>query len=264
MASGPADYPVFRQEVAYWDARLGGRWRLGEYFGLATLVNLCLLPATLLFFPGLLAAYAVFDEILLLAVILPASVLVVRERQAGTWSLLRATPMTSLQLATAKLAGLLYLGWEGASYLVGARWLGTLFTIPLLVLIALMPGSELPGPLAAGLVLAYALFIVRPRLNLLFGGSLGLMASTFGRSASGAMILSGLLAWPLLLAYLWLQHWYVGAVNPGEWLGGGVLAGVLAQVFAWLLPMGAITLARALLAPLFFVVAALRISQLHE
>jgi hypothetical protein len=264
MAFGPGAYPVFRQEIAYWDARLGGRWRLGEYFGLATLANLCLLPATLLFFPGLLAAYALLDEALVLAAILPASTLVVRERQAGTWSLLRSTPLSSLQLAAAKLGGLLYLAWEGAAYLTGARWIGTLFALPLLLLIAFLPGTAPPAPMLPLLVLAYFLFVIRPRLNLLFGGALGLMASVFSRSSSGAMILSVLLAGPLSLLYAWLILWYARTLGTAEWLGEGVLAGVLAQAFAWLVPMAAVTLGRAMITPLLFALAVHGMGRLEE
>jgi hypothetical protein len=264
MAFGPGTYPVFRQEVAYWDARLRGRWRLGEYFGFATLVNLVLLPATLLFFPGLLAVYALLDEALVIGASLPAATLVVRERQAGTWSLLRSTPMTTLDLAAAKLGGLLYTAWEGAAYLTGARWLGTLFALPLLLLVAFLPGTAPSITSLVVLALAYALFAIRPRLNLLFGGALGLMASVFSRSTTGATILSILLTGPLSLAYAWLILVYARMPNTSEWLGEGVLAGVLAQALAWLAPMAAVTLGRAVVTPALFALAVHGMGRLQE
>ena len=110
-------YPIYRRELLHWDARLGGHWRLGEVFGMLTLASLCLLPATIIIFPALLAVYAILDEFIGLCVALPASMLIVREREAHTWSLLRATPFTGTQIAIGKLSGLFYQVWEG----VGSR-----------------------------------------------------------------------------------------------------------------------------------------------
>lgn len=270
LTVGPGTYPVFRQEIAYWDGRLGGRWRLGEYLALLSLANLCLLPATLLFFPNLLVLYAILDELLVLAVMLPASILVIRDREAGTWNLLRVTPLSSMQLARAKLAAVLYLGWEGASYIVKARWLGTLFTAPLFVLVVLLPGSRLAGahapPLAAAAVLAaaYLLFVYRPFINLLFGGAFGLAASTLSKTRAGAVTLSVLVAIGGALAHTGFMFWYGSAANAGDWLGEGVLAGVLEQAFARLLPTGMVALARLLLAPALFWAAVHRVGRQGE
>jgi hypothetical protein len=52
LVQGRSRYPLFRQELAYWDARLGGRWRIEEAFAVVTLGNLCLLPIALLIYPN--------------------------------------------------------------------------------------------------------------------------------------------------------------------------------------------------------------------
>jgi hypothetical protein len=108
----------------------------------------------------------------------------------------------------------------------------------------------------------YLLFIYRPRLNLLFGGALGLAASTLSRSRTGAMTLSVLATGPLLIIYVGFVVWYVRSVATGDWLGQGMFAGVLAQAFAWLVPMGVVALGRLLLTPLMFALAVHRIGRL--
>jgi hypothetical protein len=270
MTAGQTTYPLFRHELFHWDERLGGRWRLGEVFGLLTLASLCLLPATLIMFPLGLLAYALLDEVLGLLTALPAAALVVREREARTLSLLRATPLTSLEIATGKLAGLLYLAWEGASYLVRARWLGTLLALPLLGLMLTLPD---PSPLAAGrpagwvvggLLLVYVLFIYRPLLNLLSGGALGLAASTLASSTSRAVALAMIAAGLLSLGSGGLLFGYARLSDLGGLFSDSVLGGALAEIFIWLIPLGAVTLGRGLLVPVFLGLAVHRLERISE
>ncbi len=263
-------YTLFQQELAYWDRRLGGRWRLDEGFALLTLANLCLLPVALLIFPGLFLLYALLDEVLGMLITLPAALMVVRERESQTWGILRTTPISGLQIATGKLSGLLYLVWEGVSYMVQARWIGTLQAAPIF---ALMLSLSNPFPLAAGqpvwltagvLLLAYGLFIYRPYLNLLYGGCLGLAFSTTARTTSEAISLTMLVTSATLIM---AGGWLAASVYAGQLpliFSESVLAGRLEQVFVWLLPLAALTLLRVLLIPACLAFAAYRLHRLSD
>ncbi len=270
LAHGQVSYPVFRYELSYWDKRLGGRWRLEEAFVLLTLGNLCLLPIALLIFPALLALYAVLDEVLGLLLAVPAAALIVREREEGTLSILRATPLSGLQIAVGKLAGLLYLVWEGASYLVIARWVGTLLALPLL---ALMLVSKNPFPLAqtqpvglvgVGLVVVYLTFIYRPQFNVLYTGALGLAASTLARSTREAIGLVMLPAGALSAAALGVLIWFYRVGELNSLFSESVLADHLHRIFIWLVPLALVTLVRLLLTVVCFGLAAHRIDRLTE
>jgi hypothetical protein len=261
-------YPIFRRELAHWDQHLGGRWRLEEIFALFTLVNLCLLPAALLIFPWLLLVYALFDEALGLFIILPAALLVVRERERGTWSVLRTTPAEHAEVVTGKLGGLLYLVWEGATYLVRARVFGTLLALPLF---ALMLTLENPFPLAAGfpawlglgiLVLSYGSFLYRPLINLLCGGALGMAASTMARSSTGALTLAVLFTAATLTLTAALVLISVPLHGSAALFSESVLAFRLEQVFMWLLPLALVSGLRLLLIPISLAVTVWRMRQL--
>ena len=263
----PPRHPVFQHELGYWDQRLGGRWRLEEFFALCTLANLCLLPAALLVFPWLLVVYALFDEMIGLFITLPAALLVVRERERGTWEILRSTPAGHAELAVGKISGLLYVVWEGTFYIARARWFGTLLSLPLFALMLTLadafPLAEgLPPWLVTGtLALTYATFIVRPLINLLFGGTLGLALSTVTRSSAEA------LTWAALAGAAWLSA--TGIVlfffvqQHGGWIlfSESVLAARLAQIFVWLLPLAALSALRLALLPVCFAVAVWRIAR---
>ncbi|MGQ0602063.1 MAG: hypothetical protein ACT4QE_10255 [Anaerolineales bacterium] len=262
--------PIVRQEGMYWDHQLGGRWRLEEAFALATLANLCLLPVALLVFPWLLGVYALFDEALSLLMTMPAALLIVREREHGTWSILRSTPADATELAAGKLAGLLSLVWEGATYLTRARWYGTLLALPLF---ALMLTLENPFPIAAsqpawpvfvGLLLAYATFVYRPLIHVLFSGALGLMLSTTVRTSAEALTMGALASAALLTLASGLLVLFVTQHGGAALFSDSVLAGRMAQVFMWLIPLAGLSLLRLMLVPMCFAVAVLRIRQLSE
>lgn len=264
---GRSGYPLFRRELAYWDQRLGGRWRLEETFAFITLANLCLLPVALLIFPNLLLGFALLDESLAWLAALPSATLIVREREGQTWDILRSTPLEGNQIALNKLSGLLYVIWESASYLVSARWYGTMLALPLLALMLVLRHSF---PLAAdqsfwiglGLLLAYVGFIYRPQFNLLYGSSLGLAVSAFSHASSDA------LAWALILfsahlvvnvsGLLAFRHFNLTAALFSE----SVLATRLESIFIWLIPLGLITLVRGLLTPLCLWLAIVRLQYL--
>ena len=266
----PAAYPLYRRELTHWDTRLGGHWRLGEVFGMLTLGTLCLLPAAIIIYPTLLVAFLLLDEFIGLAVTLPASMLIVREREAHTWSLLRATPYTGYQIAVGKLSGLLYQAWEGVGYLVNARWIGSLLAVPLLALMLVLPRPYpfAPGPVAAltfvSLATAYLLFVYRSMLNLLFGGALGLAVSTLARTSASALVLASVVSGAVTLASGALVWFYVTDYGVAGLFSESVLAGRLEGVFMWLLPVGAITLARLGLTGLLLALAGRRITGLAD
>lgn len=270
LAHGQVSYPVFRYELGYWDKRLGGRWRLDEAFVLLTLGNLCLLPFALLIFPALLALYAVLDEVLGLLLAVPAAALIVREREEGTLSILRATPLSGLQIAVGKLAGLLYMVWEGASYLVVARWIGTLLALPLLALMLVLKNpfplaqTQAAGVVGIGLVAIYLTFVYRPQFNLLYTGALGLAASTLAHSTREAIGLVMLPAGALSAAALAVLIWFYRAGELGSLFSESVLAGHLQRIFIWLVPLALITLVRLLVTAVCFGLAAHRIDRLTE
>jgi len=119
---------------AYWEARLGGKLALWRGFRAAiTLANLCLLPATLLFFPSMLAVYALLDELLIVAVVLPASIFDCSRPTGGHLEYLKVHAVNQPTTAGGQTGrpALPRLG-KAASYLIGARWLGTIFAVPLL------------------------------------------------------------------------------------------------------------------------------------
>lgn len=267
---GRSLYVVFRQELSYWDRRLGGRWRVDEALALLTLASLCLLPVTLLIAPSLLLAYALLDEILGIAISLPAALAVTREREQQTWEALRVTPLTGAEIVAGKLRGLLYLVWEGATYLARARWYGTWLAAPLFALMLTLrnpfPLTDVwPVWLSGGvLVAAYALFICRPCLNALFGGCLGLALSTATPSPSAALLLAAVSA--SATSAVLLGVWALCAhANPAAPLfSEGVLGARLERIFFWLLPAGGLTLLRLLLTPGLLILAARRIPQLSR
>jgi hypothetical protein len=265
---GHSRYVVFRQELAYWDRRLGGRWRLDEPLALLTLANLCLLPAALLIAPALLLAYALLDEILGMALTLPAALTVAREREQQTWEVLRATPISGQDLALGKLSGLLYLVWDGAVYLTRARWYGTWLALPLFALMLTVRhpyplAADLPPWLSGGLLAAaYALFISRPCLNLLYGGCLGLAISTASPSTNTALtlatVITGLTGVALGVAWALFAQAGSAALLFSE----SVLGVRLEGIFFWLLPPAGLSLARLLLTPVLLIFAARRIPHL--
>ena len=263
-------YPIYRREFSYWDKRVGGRWRLAETFGLLTLTSVCLFPAAIIIYPAALIAYALLDEALWLAAVIAGSALIVREREALTWSALRATPIRSAQVAAGKLAGLLYQVWDGATYLVRARWIGSLLVAPLLALMLTLPepfpfaGGWQAGVTTVGLAIAYLLFVLRPLANLISGGTLGLALSTVSRSTSGALVLAMLVGGSLTLCLAGLFWWSPWGLRYGDLFSESVLAGRLQLIFYWLLPLGAVTLARLLAAPLLFGLAAWKMERLSE
>jgi hypothetical protein len=263
-------HPILRHEWAYWGQRLGGRWRLEEAFALATLVNLCLLPVALLIFPWLLVAYALFDEILGLLATLPASLLIVQERERGTWGILRSTLADNTELAASKLIGLLSLAWDGATYLSRARWFGALLALPLF---ALMLTLEDPLPFAAGppawlvlggLLVVYATFVFRPHIHLLFGGALGLALSSIGRSSAEALTYGALVCAAFFVATAGLLLLFVTQHGAAALFSDSVLAGRLAQVFVWLIPLAVLSVLRLVLIPVCFGFAVWRIARLSD
>jgi hypothetical protein len=218
----------------------------------------------------MLLAYAVLDELIGLAISLPASALVVREREARTWSLLRVTPFSSAQIAAGKLSGLLYQVWEGVGYLVSARWIGTLLVLPLLALMLTLPrafplaSGPGAGLAAAGLLAAYLCFVHRPLFNLVLGGAIGLAASTLARSSGGAVLLAVLIGGAMTItsgAAIWS---FAASFEPAALFSESVLAGRLAQVFVWLIPMAGVTLARLVLTGVLLAVAGRRIADMPE
>lgn len=247
--------PVFRHEVGYWEAQLGGRWRLDDLFIGLALLNLCLLPAALLIYPPLLLVYAALDEALGMVISLPAALSVARERQAQTWELLRATTLSLPEIALGKLTGLMTLGWEGAALLVQARWVGAVLAAPLFALMLTTRPTgvfvpEVPGWLGLGAVgLALVLFVVRPLVSVFTGACLGLACSlparTMPASLTTALLANGLAL--TLTAGAVLATWQLGAA--AALFQEGVLAGRLALVFVWLLPLGGLSLARLLVLP---------------
>jgi hypothetical protein len=265
---GSPRHPILRHETTYWGRRLGGRWRLEEHFAGATLINLCLLPVALLVFPWLLVAYTVFDEVLGLLITLPAGLLITRERERGTWSILRSTPVEARELAASKLAGLLDLVWEGAAYLARARWFGTLLSLPLF---ALMLTLTDPFPFSATqpawlvlvvLIVTYAAFILRPLLHVLFGGALGLALSTSTRSQAEVMTLSALVTSALVALTIGVLIAFVPRHGEAALFSESVLGARLAQVFTWLIPLAAISGLRLLLIPICFALTVWRIGRL--
>ncbi len=235
-----------------------------------TLASLVLLPAALIILPPVLLAYAILDEILWLGAALSASGLIVREREALTWSLIRVAPISSLEIAAGKLTGLFYQVWDGVGYLVGARWLGTLLAVPLLALMLTLP-HPYPfllgwpgGATALGLSGAYLLFVFRPSVNVTSGGALGLALSTLTSSTGGALIMATLIGGGLSLSFGGMVWWSLRAFDAGRLFSESILAGRLQAIFYWLLPLGAVTLARLLATPLLLGLATWRVSRLPE
>jgi hypothetical protein len=266
MSVGGASYPVFQRELRYWDTRRGA-WRYDEVFAVLALLNLCFTPATLVIFPQLLLAQAVLDEVLSLAVAVPAAGLVVGERDHGTWAVLRATTLSGAEILIGKVAGLLNLPWQGAAYVVGARLLGTLLALPLLGLMLLVAN---PYPFAAGrqavamslgLVLLYLAFIYRPLLNLAFGSCLGLLASSLAESRSWAVGLAIGLHGLATLAGAGLVVWFAQTIELSAWFSPAALGLRLGQVYLWLVPLGSVVLARLLLTPVLFGLALYRVNR---
>jgi hypothetical protein len=265
MTAGGASYPVFRRELRHWDR--GRRRRLDETFGLLALANVCLMPVTLLIFPSLLAVQAALDEALGLAITPAAASLVVAERDQRTWSVLRSTALSSSDILLGKAAGLLHVFWQGASYIALGRLLGTLLAVPLLGLMLAFPAG---APLMPGwpavftgvvLVLLYLAHVNRLMINLLFGGCLGLLASTLAASAQRAV--AAALTWQLLLLLpaAGLVVWSTRELDLTRLFAASVLGEQLRLIFNWLIPLGVVALGRLLLAPVLFGLAVFRVER---
>lgn len=258
--------PVFRRERLYWDRHLGGLWRLDDLFVGLALFNLCLLPAALLIYPPLLLVYGLLDETLALLSAFPAALGVSRERRGRTWALLRVTPLSGRQIILAKLAGLASLAGEGTALLSRARWLGTAAAVPLFGLMLTVappfPFRSWAG-LAAGAA-AYLAFIYRPQLNVLSGAALGLACSTLDRGVSASLTYVALAGLALLAAGAALVLAFHGAPLMAGLFTTGVLAGRLALLAVWLLPLALLTGLRLGLSVAGLAWAAWRLPQLEE
>ncbi len=269
LVQGQSRYPIFRQELAYWEQRLGGRWHLEEIFIFIALANLCLLPIALMIYPNLLLAFALLDEGLTWFIALPSAALIVRERENQTWAILRSTPLDSQQIAVNKLGGLLSVIWDSAAYLVKARWLGTWLALPIL---ALMLTLRNPFPLAAsqtlwiglGLVSIYFSFIYRPQLNLLYGGSLGLAISVFSRARGEAFAWVTLIASVSVLVSASSIVAFLHFNGAAPLFSESALATRLESIFVWLIPLGGLTLLRGLLTPVCLWLAGLGLQHLSD
>lgn len=245
--------------MALWDARLSGRWRLGELFGLAALASVCLLPAALLLFPRTLVLHIVLVELVGLLITVPAAGVIAREREQEAWDALRATQLSSLEIAASKLTAVLYLASEGLAMLAGARVVATVLAIPLLVFLFLLPAPAVLGPgfnlvgWAVVMIAAYAAFVYRPILNAVYGACLGLVASTLARTTPRAVALSLSLQAVLFAALVAPAVWFMQTDRLAAVFASGVLAGRLHAIFLWLLPLAAVTAARLAIAAVAFI-----------
>lgn len=268
--SGSDRSPIFRRERLYWDRQVGGWWRLDDALVGLALLNLALLPAALLLAPAALLGYALLDEVLGLAVALPAALGISRERRGRTWALLRSTPLSAADIILAKLAALHSLVGEATALLARARWVGTLAAAPLF---ALMLTTARPQPFPAGASAwttallcgaAYLLFIFRPQINTLSGAALGLACSTFARGVSASLVYILLVSGGLSLAGLGLLAGFQHLPLLAGLFSDSVLAGRLALIFTWLFPLAALTLVRALLIPACLALASRRLAGLDD
>ncbi len=267
-SAGGSAYPVMRRDLHYWDDRLGGRWRLGEWFGLLALGTVCVLPATLLLAPNMLWFHIGIVELIGILLIIPAAGAIAREREQGSWQALRSTQLSGLEIAASKLASVLYLTREGMSIIVRARVLASFLTFPLLAFLLFLPQGN-PFfetspliPLFATMAIAYGLFVFQPQLHAIYSANVGLAASTIARGVMPSIALAlsiqlASLAAGAALVYASMSSDYLDAV-----FSDGVLSARLTEIFSWLFPLAAIILVRLLFGTVCFSVAVSRIRRI--